>query len=508
MEMDVAAHRMAERKDLLILAQQRLDEINRGNLGLARGGRPGSASSRTRRSRKSAVSSHLLSTLLYVALMAHKLEDMKSMLATEDGDVYDEWRCLLETLHSPEFHARERVIQNQRVKTTFERKRRYKDEATKLRQELEATRRELAELQTLSNETSHEMSKTINGLQEERAALVAKDEERRSEMEELRQKTGELQRETESMREKLGPLQSDLEKKEQLIEERDRSIARLEKQLAECKTDAAVTDEKLAHAQSTFEDTRARLEASEAKHSEYRAETESLISKLQLDLSHATTSNAELNTKLAAANEALGVAHQNLEESRKTNDATAASFDELKRQSNDLREIVQAGTSTLDEKLAGTTAMLEKSRSDLKVVLSHSGEVRESLAALPALSNTTESLERSLKTVSEAVSALSSAALLEQFSDQIQQGLVDVRESLNDHSHSQSDDLRQELSNVRSKLTELLSDQRAAIKSEGTERGDPPVAGQTSRDETQRRPTSATSVDLVDQFMSEAVSRI
>ena len=101
---DKAASKMVElRSDMLILAQQKLDEINRGNLGLSSGGRPGSASSNNRR--KSAIASHLLSTLLYVALMAHKLEDMKTMLEQEDGDMYDEWRCLLETLHSPEFHA-------------------------------------------------------------------------------------------------------------------------------------------------------------------------------------------------------------------------------------------------------------------------------------------------------------------------------------------------------------------------------------------------------------------
>ena len=45
------------------------------------------------------------------------------MLKEEDGEMYDEWRPLLETLHSHEFRARECIIQNQRVKCAFERKR-------------------------------------------------------------------------------------------------------------------------------------------------------------------------------------------------------------------------------------------------------------------------------------------------------------------------------------------------------------------------------------------------
>ena len=67
-------------------------------------GGPGSAQSNSHR--KSAISSHLLSTLLYVALMAHKLEDMRIVLEEEDGDIYDEWRPLLETLHFPGFQYR------------------------------------------------------------------------------------------------------------------------------------------------------------------------------------------------------------------------------------------------------------------------------------------------------------------------------------------------------------------------------------------------------------------
>ena len=122
-EEDIINNDREQRQDMLLLAQQKLDEINRGNLGLSGGGR-------NHRSKRSAVSSTLLSTLLYIALMAHKLEDMKTMLEEEDLDMYNEWRCLFDNLHSPEFHTQERILQNQRVKTAFARKQLQEDADT------------------------------------------------------------------------------------------------------------------------------------------------------------------------------------------------------------------------------------------------------------------------------------------------------------------------------------------------------------------------------------------
>ena len=96
-----------ERKDLLILAQQKLDEMNRSNLGLrqsssSRVSRPGSAQGRGGRGQSSPLTTHLLSTLLYMALMSHKLEDIKIMLevrASQYCNAVDLWSptkpCLL-----------------------------------------------------------------------------------------------------------------------------------------------------------------------------------------------------------------------------------------------------------------------------------------------------------------------------------------------------------------------------------------------------------------------------
>ena len=431
MEDDIAASKMAERKDMLILAQQKMDEMSRTNLGLSGGGRRGSASSKHQR-KGSAVSSHLLSTLLYVALMAHKLEDMKTMLEEEDGDVYEEWRTLLENLHSPEFHTKERSLQNQRVKRTFERKRRYKEEATRLQEELTGATNQLTELQTLSNETNNEMSKTINTLQEERAALVSKDEERQYQTEELREKIAELQREAEANGEKLQSLQLDVEGRDRELEEKNQSLAELEKQMSQYKQDAAVAIERADHAQTTLDEKKAQLEASESIYTNYRTEKEAVVAKLQQDLSVVSSTNAVLDTKLAAANEALDVAKRNSEDGLKQSiAATSASFDEIKSQSDALKDIVCTGITKLDANITRQAESQSLSISKLEDKISSNKELHE------------------------------------RSSVQIKQSLLDVKQRLlNDgrsselQEQSEDDGLCDELVKIQQKLDELLSERQ------------------------------------------------
>lgn len=70
---------LAERKDLLVLAQQKLDSSNHSF----------AASNSVRASKKSNAASSLLSTLLYMALMSYKVEDMKAMLKHVDLESYE-----------------------------------------------------------------------------------------------------------------------------------------------------------------------------------------------------------------------------------------------------------------------------------------------------------------------------------------------------------------------------------------------------------------------------------
>jgi len=73
----------AERNDLLVIAQQKFDEVNRGNSFVA------GTSKHGQHSMKGFAASSLLSTLLYVALMSYKVDDMKAMLKHVDMESYE-----------------------------------------------------------------------------------------------------------------------------------------------------------------------------------------------------------------------------------------------------------------------------------------------------------------------------------------------------------------------------------------------------------------------------------
>ena len=377
---DIPSSKMAERKDMLILAQQKLDEVNRSNLGLSIGGgcgRPDSAQSKRRRKystsndRGSAISPHLLSTLLYMSLMIHKVEDMKAMLQEEDPLVYDEWRSLLESLHSPEFHARERILQNQRVKGTFERKRRYKEETLGLREQLDDTSNQLSNLQKLSNETSHQLSKSINVLQDERAVLVSNDEEKQYQIDELDEKIHELKVEAEKKKMSKDALENEVKRREEAIdklneqlEQKDQSIKRLEGELSQTQQEFAVANEKAVTAVVSLED-------SETKFANYRLEKESTICKMQQEIVEAESQRASVNAKLAATNESLNDVKRELEENRKVIEAkidsfwvaTRTSLDEMKTDSTNLNEMtggIHGGISKLDERITKTESLIKE----------------------------------------------------------------------------------------------------------------------------------------------------
>lgn len=124
-----------DQKDMLALAQKQFDYMRRRNKerlkssryqrlsGLSNGGGSSRMSKPTKDQMKVR---QLLSSLLYLALMMHKVDDMKKILEHSDSNLYNEWIALFGPLHSPIFHMRERRIQNERVKKLFNRKLKYK----------------------------------------------------------------------------------------------------------------------------------------------------------------------------------------------------------------------------------------------------------------------------------------------------------------------------------------------------------------------------------------------
>ena len=121
---------IADHDEMLSLAQEKFDHLRQKSRERASSTRySGRASAIRRRSVESQEEkkiSQLLSSLLYLSLMMHKVDDMKQILEANSGTLYNEWQTLFESLHSPVFHLRERCMHNERVKKTYRRKSKYK----------------------------------------------------------------------------------------------------------------------------------------------------------------------------------------------------------------------------------------------------------------------------------------------------------------------------------------------------------------------------------------------
>jgi len=338
---DLASSKMAQRKDMLLMAQQRLDEINRGNMGLVGGGggsrRPGSATSKQHKHQQQQ-HQQLLSTLLYVALLSYKLEDMKAMLEEEDPIAYLEWRSLLENLHSPEFHSHERILQNQRVSTVYERKRYYREKSTCLDAELIDTKQRLIELQRTMNETSYSTSKTINAMQEERAVIVATVDEGRRVINEMKTEMECLRVESTKNDVKLQSLRVELDKKNSILVEKKTVIDELEGKMSQYRQDAALATKDANLARLAFEEVKVKLNARENA-----CEEKSLtIGMLQRD-------NAVMNAKLVAMTESLDVAKKNLNASENVCDVKNLTIGMLQRDIAAMNAKLVAGNESLDD---------------------------------------------------------------------------------------------------------------------------------------------------------------
>jgi chromosome segregation ATPase len=345
---DMASSKMAHRKDMLLMAQQRLDEINRGNMGLVGSRRLGSATSKQQHKHQHQQHQQLLSTLLYVALMSYKLEDMKVMLEEEDPIAYLEWRSLLENLHSPEFHNQERILQNQRVSTVYERKRHYKAESTRLEAELIDTKQRLIELQRTMNETSYSTSKTINAMQEERAVIVATVEEGRRVINEMKVEMECLRVESAKNDVKLQSFKVELDKKNSLLVENKTVIGELEGKMSQYRQEAALATKDANLVRSAFEEVKFKLNATESVCDEKNA----TIGMLQHD-------NAAMNAKLVAMTESLDATTKKLNTCESACDEKNLTIGMLQRDNAVMNAKLVATTESLD----ATTKKLNASES-------------------------------------------------------------------------------------------------------------------------------------------------
>ena len=333
----------------------------------------------------------------------------------------------------------ERILQNQRVKTAYTRKKEYKQQSVRLEQELSIASTQLKELQKLSNETNHQMSKSINTLQQERASLVTKDEERIRQIEELNIKISTLQSKVDVSDIKLESLQSELDNKDKLLKDKTTHISELEQQVSQHKQDAASATTNANHAQLVLTECKSQLQHCESKYESYRVDTDASISKLQQELVDVKSSNAILSTKLDAANKSVERTTNQLDnEKQSTTIKTLTVLDELKTQSDCLKNIIQTGMSNLHDSIV--ESIVDETKCDIEKISSHNEHVE---SILDGVSNKTSSLE--------------------QYSHSIQEGLVNVKDTLDalvdkeekEQNSISTSSLHQEILNVKQQLDSI-----------------------------------------------------
>ena len=328
------------------------------------------------------------------------------------------------------------------------------------------------------------MSKSINTLQQERAALITKDEERIRQIEELNIKINTLQSKVDVSDTKLQSLQSELDNKDKLLNDKTTHISDLEAQASQYKQDAAIATTNANHAQLALTECKSQLQHCEDKYETYRVDTDASISKLQQELVDVKSSNAILSTKLDAANKSLERTTNQLEnEQQSTTIKTLASLDELKTQSDCLKNIIQTGMSNLNDSIV--ESIVDETKSDMEKISSHNEQVG---TALDAVSEKTSSLE--------------------EYSNSIQEGLVNVKETLDalvtkgeSQQNNISSSLYQEISNVKqhldsiSKLQQRILEKIQQSNGEETRGGHPASATEDTNTELLQKISS--SIDNV-----------
>ena len=146
---------IADHNEMLSLAQEKFDDLRKKSRERAATMRYSGSASKIRRrsieSQEERKMCQLLSSLLYLSLMMHKVDDMKNIFEANSGTLYNEWQTLFESLHSPVFHLRERCMQNEKVKKIYDRKQKYKAM-------FEETKASMTKLEESSKELGHALS--------------------------------------------------------------------------------------------------------------------------------------------------------------------------------------------------------------------------------------------------------------------------------------------------------------------------------------------------------------
>jgi len=314
---------LSNHKDMLYLAQQKFDDIRRRSRESARSVRyDRGRGKKVNANIENAKVNQLLSSLLYLSLMMHKVDDMKKILKNRDTECYNEWKALFVPLHPPVFYMQERQIQNKRVKNIYRRKRQYKGKYERSRVDFNRI-----------EETSQQLSHALNNLTEDNQKTHALLQEKNSvdkdlvmvqkEMEIVRSEV--LKRETvinkiEGENNSMHSLIKDLEvRKAQLLQkinidtqiavkkeveetemrkdiiakndeitklesEKNDSKADLQNEIARSKQNSAEFDEKLLNKNNMLEQSHAEMQTFQKKYSDENFKAGKKITSLSEDL--------------------------------------------------------------------------------------------------------------------------------------------------------------------------------------------------------------------------------
>ena len=372
-------------------------------------------------------------------------------------------------LHSPEFHVKERSLQNERVARTFERKNQYKTKAAALNDQLATTSAKLDQVQRISNETCNEMSKTINTLQRE--------------VSEINGKLHDANAKNELEREAVQSLQDKVRSKDLVIGDLNKQLDTANKSAHALQQEVSELNEKLHDAQSKIELDREAVQSLQGKATEKDLVVDKLNQKLDTANEHAHALQqdvSKLNTKLHdfhEKNELEREAVQSLQDKLRSKDLVV---DKLNQQLDNANESIHnAAKESCESKSRVETiesqftsykeekeTQVNKLQQDLVKEESQNASLSEQLATLSdkleskvalLCKSTAELLDESRKDSNAQIEARSTLSGISNRSQEIHEVLLQVKEQ-------KQVDVDEILRTIRSTMSEELQVLHATLE--------------------------------------------
>lgn len=369
------------------MRQQRRSTLRRGDLGLRKGSSSIGLSllgGNDHVHSENIKGNQLLSSLLYLSLMMHKVEDMKKVLELRDYKAYKEWQRLFGSLHSPQFHIQERRIQNERVKKIYKRKCHYKDQYEEVKALLDKAHNSLEELTVTHSKLTEENQESNLRLQEkldnEKDCAVAQ-----KEIDILRNYLSEKEHSIEKLKQENNKLQSDLN-----VLETTRS-KNLE-QIKEHAIKTAMDEEKIQHLEIVIDELKDEVRNLQQKIASLEKDKKHEMDKYTAEVESHEVTKKDLDGKAAATNDLY----------KQTQDLLREANDEIKN----LQEDHMEKAANMKQDMTDMSKEIEVLRAKLQITENELAKTRVDLEG------STESLSSALSTLKTEASNYSNLKAL------------------------------------------------------------------------------------------------